>query len=70
MEKPRNRQSIARPRSWYDYGADWSRPQQETITIEEYGPSIIDTGLLDANGDRIIRTERREPIGFIHPKGE
>jgi hypothetical protein len=38
-------------------------------TVFERDDAPRDTGLLDANGNRLYRLEQRAPIGFIQPKG-
>lgn len=35
-------------------------------TVHEAEPQIIETGLLDANGNPIFSIEATGPIGFIH----
>ena len=35
-------------------------------TVHEAEPQIIETGLLDANGNPIFSIEAMGPIGFIH----
>lgn len=51
------------PRAWWDEGADLSSEEPRTITVLE-GDDIVDTGLLDADGNA-IRKRVKEQIGFI-----
>jgi len=49
--------------SWYDLDEHPSFDRL-SIDIEEAEPRHRDTGILDADGNKIFYYERREPIGF------
>ncbi len=57
-----------RPKSWWD-SPDWwdnesARP--ETITVMDAERSPVRTGLLDKDGNDIMKAPATSPVGFIH----
>lgn len=50
---------------WVVLDDDFDETERQTISVYETDNEPIDTGLLDANGDRLFRVTEREPIGFI-----
>ena len=53
-----------RPRAeWYDTG-----PYLPGLTVFERESVAIPTGLLDKDGNKIMRTDDREPIGYLPRK--
>ena len=42
------------------------QPYVPTLTVVEAERKPINTGLLDQFGRKLMRDDRREPIGFVH----
>lgn len=69
----KSKYSVRRPKSddddddWYYGPDDLSALNTAHISVDERVPVDIDTGLLDQFGNKIIRTEYPNPIGYIWP---
>ncbi len=44
--------------------------QPPTMTVAATEPESRFSGLYDANGNKLYSTQKPEPIGFIHPRGD
>lgn len=49
---------------WDEAGGSHHLPR----TVHEVERSPIDTGIVDVHGNRILRFDQPEPIGFVHFK--
>lgn len=62
--------SIRRPRTkariYYDDGLDFDEHNKLTATVHEPDDEPIATGLLDKDGNELMRNPDRRPIGFGH----
>lgn len=41
-----------------------------TMTVAATEPESRFSGLYDANGNKLCSTQKPQPIGFIHPRGD
>lgn len=55
-----------KPRNWYDLEFWNAKPAAPGALVYEPEPRVIETGILDQHGRKIVRTEKREPIGYVH----
>jgi hypothetical protein len=53
------------PTQWWDEWFWASRVNAPSCTVLEPNPQQRFSGLLDANGDKLMVTEQTEPIGFV-----
>lgn len=65
----RRRYVICRPKLWLDGDGDGEAITSPPLTVYEAEAPEVDTGLLDAHGNKIMRDTRKE-IGFLLPSDD
>ena len=58
----------ARPRADLVVGAEEYVAVVRDLTVFDSGEAWVRTELLDTSGTPLMRRDRMDPIGFIHPK--
>lgn len=67
MSRYITRRPRPKARVWYDDGFDHSDESKgSTLTVHEPDNEPIPTGLLDAQGNELLRKPERRPVGFGH----
>ena len=54
------------PVGWYDVEFWNARPAVPQIIVHEPERRVIETGLVDQYGRKLVREERPHPIGYVH----
>lgn len=53
-------------RIYYDDGCDFEESGRLTCDVHEPKDEPIPTGLLDKDGNELMRKPERRPVGFLH----